>query len=579
MSLETTKTKRKSSDRRAKTSDDAPPAKKAKTTTTEAPPPKPEKVKAAADAKKNRKRAADFIDTAEVEDEKIEPVPKKSKKSKVDRKDKKAAKPVEGAEVTEAVEATEQTTPVASKLKKSKVDKKDKKAANPVEVAEVTEAAEVTEQTTPVASKLKKSKVDRKDKKAAKPVEGAEVIEAAEVTEQTTPVASKPKKSKVDKGDKKADKTVEIAEVAEVTEKTTPAASKSKKNKVDRRGKKAAAEPVTSILKTKEGKTDKTNGESKELISADSLADAFNGFSSGEEDDVADQTAKLLAGFESTDESEAGDDEGIPLDMVPKAKLDKAAKKALAAATQDADDVPGTIYVGRVPHGFYEHQMKAYFSQFGDVTRLRLARNKKTGASKHYAFVEFASKEVAEIVARTMDKYLMFGHIMQLRLMSQEQVHKDLWKGAGKRFKVIPRAKLAARDLELPKGRAYWKKRIASEAKARAEKAKELRELGYEIDMPPVREVEDVAMKGTGETVAVTEEAQADAGADEVEETAVDEPIKAIEPASSVVVDPVEREVMSVIKKKKTKGKGSEIVGDAVRVTKKPKKEKKNVKA
>jgi hypothetical protein len=26
-----------------------------------------------------------------------------------------------------------------------------------------------------------------------------------------------------------------------------------------------------------------------------------------------------------------------------------------------------------------------YFSQFGDVTRLRVSRNKKTGASKHYA--------------------------------------------------------------------------------------------------------------------------------------------------------------------------------------------------
>jgi RNA recognition motif-containing protein len=39
----------------------------------------------------------------------------------------------------------------------------------------------------------------------------------------------------------------------------------------------------------------------------------------------------------------------------------------------------GVIYLGRVPHGFYEAQMKAYFSQFGDVTRLRLSRNKKVG--------------------------------------------------------------------------------------------------------------------------------------------------------------------------------------------------------
>lgn len=35
------------------------------------------------------------------------------------------------------------------------------------------------------------------------------------------------------------------------------------------------------------------------------------------------------------------------------------------------------LYLGRLPHGFYEDQLKAYFAQFGTVTRLRLSRNKK----------------------------------------------------------------------------------------------------------------------------------------------------------------------------------------------------------
>jgi nucleolar protein 15 len=37
----------------------------------------------------------------------------------------------------------------------------------------------------------------------------------------------------------------------------------------------------------------------------------------------------------------------------------------------------GVVYLGRIPHGFYEEQMRAYFSQFGDISRLRLSRNKK----------------------------------------------------------------------------------------------------------------------------------------------------------------------------------------------------------
>ena len=38
---------------------------------------------------------------------------------------------------------------------------------------------------------------------------------------------------------------------------------------------------------------------------------------------------------------------------------------------------PGAIYVGHIPHGFYEEQMKKYFSQFGTVTGVHMARSTK----------------------------------------------------------------------------------------------------------------------------------------------------------------------------------------------------------
>lgn len=215
--------------------------------------------------------------------------------------------------------------------------------------------------------------------------------------------------------------------------------------------------------------------------------------------------------------------------------------------------------------------MKAYFSQFGDINRLRLSRNKKTGASKHFAFIEFASSEVAEIVAKTMNNYLMFGHILKVRKVPDEQVHKDLWKGAGKRFKVIPRAKLAARDLAQPKGRDYWRKKVDAEEVRRAEKVEKLKELGYEFDMPAVRKVEDVPMKGTEEADKAAAE-EAAKTAEEPEAMVVDEPVKAIEAADAVVVGEVEKEVLSVIADGKKKGKkGGVVVGEGVKVTKKVK--------
>lgn len=57
--------------------------------------------------------------------------------------------------------------------------------------------------------------------------------------------------------------------------------------------------------------------------------------------------------------------------------------------------------------------MKNYFSQFGAVTRTRVARSERSGKSKGYAFVEFRVPEVAEIAAQTMDNYLMFKQVLK----------------------------------------------------------------------------------------------------------------------------------------------------------------------
>ena len=98
----------------------------------------------------------------------------------------------------------------------------------------------------------------------------------------------------------------------------------------------------------------------------------------------------------------------------------------------------GVIYLGHIPHGFYEDQMKGFFSQFGRVTRLRLSRSKKTGRSKSYAFIEFDSAEDASIVARTMNGYILTGRVLVCHTIPPEKVHADMFKGANKKFKRLP---------------------------------------------------------------------------------------------------------------------------------------------
>ncbi|KAG5013835.1 hypothetical protein AAZX31_09G213100 [Glycine max] len=47
------------------------------------------------------------------------------------------------------------------------------------------------------------------------------------------------------------------------------------------------------------------------------------------------------------------------------------------------------LYVGRIPHGFYEKEMEGYIGQFRTIKKLRIARNKRAGKSRHFGYIEF----------------------------------------------------------------------------------------------------------------------------------------------------------------------------------------------
>ena len=102
------------------------------------------------------------------------------------------------------------------------------------------------------------------------------------------------------------------------------------------------------------------------------------------------------------------------------------------------------VYLGHIPAAFEEPQMRQFFTQFGPIKHLRLSRNKKSGASKHYAFIEFETPDVAEIVASTMNNYILFGRRLICEVMKAEAVDEHIWKGANRKFHVVNTAEKAA---------------------------------------------------------------------------------------------------------------------------------------
>ncbi|GAB1312968.1 nucleolar protein [Madurella fahalii] len=301
-----------------------------------------------------------------------------------------------------------------------------------------------------------------KSKKPAKATKVTPKAEKRKAVEDASPVVLKKQKPSKDVASSK-----KVATPAE--EKTAPKKPVLKKEKPSK-GAKATPE-----------KPKKKAAEPEEQQNGDAASDDEE--EEGEEE-IDDETRALVETLDSDDEDETDTQvstykKGQDVGKAPKAK--KPAKSSSSSGQ------PGVMYLGRIPHGFYEHEIRDYFGQFGEITRLRVVRNKKTGASRHRAFVEFADAEVADIAARTMDKYLLFGHILTAKIVPPGQVHPNLFKGANRRFKVVPWNEMAGRQLERPLSESQWQNRISKEEQRRAARAEKLKAMGYEFEAPQLK--------------------------------------------------------------------------------------------
>ena len=181
----------------------------------------------------------------------------------------------------------------------------------------------------------------------------------------------------------------------------------------------------------------------------------LSGFPGDPEHEDEDDEEEDDEGEEDDEEDEEEDDDLLSKHAIPtldevvklpssrddasvRKRLEKAKSKKRLAPNDEEPEETGVVYVGRLPHGFFEDQLRAYFSQFGDIKRLRLSRNKNTGRSKHYGFMEFESPDVAEIVVDTMNNYLLDGHLLQLAMIPSKEVDPNLWIGANRKFRRVP---------------------------------------------------------------------------------------------------------------------------------------------
>lgn len=116
-----------------------------------------------------------------------------------------------------------------------------------------------------------------------------------------------------------------------------------------------------------------------------------------------------------------------------KKKVEKGNKKETGKS-----ELSGIIYISRLPKGFHERELAKYFSQFGDLKEVRLARNKKTGNSRHYGFVEFVNKDDAVVAQEAMHNYLLLGHLLQVVVLPKGKKIEKLFKYRKRVYKEMP---------------------------------------------------------------------------------------------------------------------------------------------
>eukprot|EP00761_Pharyngomonas_kirbyi_P010812 gb/GECH01010835.1/.p1 GENE.gb/GECH01010835.1/~~gb/GECH01010835.1/.p1 ORF type:complete len:598 (+),score=206.37 gb/GECH01010835.1/:1-1794(+) len=97
----------------------------------------------------------------------------------------------------------------------------------------------------------------------------------------------------------------------------------------------------------------------------------------------------------------------------------------------------GLIRVSNFPHGFFDDEMRGFFSQFGNIGNCIVARNPKTHQPLGYAYIEFLSPEIAEIAADAMHGYMMLHTVLDVKAVDHPGPH--FWKKTEFNIKPIAR--------------------------------------------------------------------------------------------------------------------------------------------
>lgn len=83
------------------------------------------------------------------------------------------------------------------------------------------------------------------------------------------------------------------------------------------------------------------------------------------------------------------------------------------------------IYVGQLPYNVSEEELKELFTPFGEIASLNLIKDKFSGRSKGFAFVDMPSNSEADTAIKALNKSMLKGREIKV---NQAEVRRNKQK-------------------------------------------------------------------------------------------------------------------------------------------------------
>ncbi|MFZ5767008.1 MAG: RNA recognition motif domain-containing protein [Thermodesulfobacteriota bacterium] len=79
------------------------------------------------------------------------------------------------------------------------------------------------------------------------------------------------------------------------------------------------------------------------------------------------------------------------------------------------------IYVGQLPYNVTEEELREIFAKFGEIASLSLIKDKFSGQSKGFGFVDMPNNSEADMAIKALNKTMLKGREIKVNQAEQRK--------------------------------------------------------------------------------------------------------------------------------------------------------------